>query len=278
MEHFGRPFRKMSKALSPKPLERSPRRLLKLVNVLLDVGREATRNVCWGAVDSFQYGRSAETIIMDGLKAMTPATSFWGKCLGYFRTEVKPSAGTWIVDLLFRLDDAIRGWPIWGSVMCLVQEDCVTLSAIDLPSIDERLLASNGRTYLKRYGGHCERLPLLQPSNVKARDCVVAASASMKKSTTEVCALALLRLEINRMVQDFGLNAISLLVQGKIDAVIECGLPTQTIASITPILQGVGCVVTDWEGRNTCCSNRIIAARSRSLSNELVSIVGHHSR
>ncbi len=162
--------------------------------------------------------------------------------------------------------------------MCLVQEDCVTLSAIDLPSIGERLLASNGRTYLKKSSGGPTRLPLLRPSNVKARDCIVAASASMRKSTSEECALALLGLEVNRVVQDFGLNAISLLVQGKIDAVVECGLPTQTIAAIAPILQGVGCAVTDWEGRNTCCSNRIIAARSRSLSNELVSIVGHPSR
>ncbi|MGP1917997.1 MAG: inositol monophosphatase family protein [Candidatus Hodgkinia cicadicola] len=250
---------------------------MKLANVALDIGREATRNVRWGAVDAFQYARSAEIIIMDGLKALAPDVSFWGKNLGYFRTEVKPSAGTWIVDLLFRSEDAIRGWPIWGSVMCLVQEDCVTLSAVDLPFIGERLLARDGRTYLKKSVGPSERLPLLRSSNVKARDCIVAASASMRRSTSEECALALLELEVNRVVRDFGLNAISLLAQGKIDAIVECGLPTQTIASITPILQGVGCVVTDWEGRNTCCSNRIIAARSRTLSNELVSIVGHHS-
>ncbi|MGP1918241.1 MAG: inositol monophosphatase family protein [Candidatus Hodgkinia cicadicola] len=267
----------MNKPQPQNVTKRLPRRLLKLVNVLLDVGREATRNVRWGAVDVLQYGRSAESIVMDGLKAMTPDMSFWGKCLGYFRTEVKPSAGTWIVDLLFRLEDAIREWPIWGSVMCLVQEDCVTLSAVDLPFLGERLLAWNGRTFLKKSSRPSERLPLLLASNVKARGCVVAASASMRRSTTEQCALALLELEVNRVVRDFGLNAISLLVQGKIDAIVECGLPTQTIASITPILQGVGCVVTDWEGRNTCCSNRIIAARSRSLSNELVSIVGHHS-
>ncbi|MFP3038932.1 MAG: inositol monophosphatase family protein [Candidatus Hodgkinia cicadicola] len=254
------------------------RGLLKITNFLLDVTSEAVKNIRWSAQKVERLAEGTEGMIADLVRNLTPDMAFWGKYLGYVNTPSNPSLGTWIMESVCRLEDAIYGWPTWASTLCLIQDDSVTLGALTLPMMGESLIGLNGKTYSKPSNEAPMRpLPRLSDSNIEARDCIVAASASMRKSIAEDCALTILELEVKRVLRDYSFYAISLLVHGKIDAIVECDLSPQVIAAITPILRGVGCIVTDWEGRNVCCSNRIIATRSHSLLRELVTLVGQTS-
>jgi fructose-1,6-bisphosphatase/inositol monophosphatase family enzyme len=57
----------------------------------------------------------------------------------------------------------------------------------------------------------------------------------------------------------------ALLAAGFVDLVVESGLKPFDIVPLIPILEGAGCVVTDWEGRPPLSGGAVVAAGTREL-------------
>jgi myo-inositol-1(or 4)-monophosphatase len=57
----------------------------------------------------------------------------------------------------------------------------------------------------------------------------------------------------------------AMVAAGYVDLVVEGQLKPYDIVPLLPILEGAGCVVTDWEGEPPLAGGHVIAAASREL-------------
>ena len=57
----------------------------------------------------------------------------------------------------------------------------------------------------------------------------------------------------------------AMLAAGFIDLVVEGSLKSFDIVPLLPILEGAGCVVTDWQGRRPLMGGYVVAAATREL-------------
>ena len=56
-----------------------------------------------------------------------------------------------------------------------------------------------------------------------------------------------------------------MLAAGYLDLVVESQLKPYDIVPLVPILEGAGCIVTDWQGRPPLAGGDVVAAGSREL-------------
>ena len=56
-----------------------------------------------------------------------------------------------------------------------------------------------------------------------------------------------------------------MLAAGYLDLVVESQLKPYDIVPLIPILEGAGCIVTDWQGRPPLAGGDVVAAGSREL-------------
>ena len=57
----------------------------------------------------------------------------------------------------------------------------------------------------------------------------------------------------------------AMLAAGFIDLVVESQLKPFDIVPLIPVLEGAGCVVTDWQGRRPMSGGSVVAAATREL-------------
>lgn len=133
--------------------------------------------------------------------------------------------------------------------------------------LNERLISVDEGTFIERGSSGLALLPKLSNAEMQLRDCIIASGSPT--SIRESCALSILGSEAMHVEVAFGIYAFSLLAKGTIDAVVECNILPQVLMSVAPLLRGVGAVITDWTGRETCTSRHIVAARSKSLATKI---------
>jgi myo-inositol-1(or 4)-monophosphatase len=65
----------------------------------------------------------------------------------------------------------------------------------------------------------------------------------------------------------------AMLAAGFIDLVVESGLKPFDIVPVIPILEGAGCVVTDWDGRPPLAGGAVVAAGTSELHAQALSVL-----
>ncbi|MGP1918145.1 MAG: inositol monophosphatase family protein [Candidatus Hodgkinia cicadicola] len=213
---------------------------------------------------TFEFG--IETTINEASKLLIPFAGFYGKHFGSIKPKgeckaafaVSTTAGPAIKCL---------GWPTWATSLALIQSDCLAWGAIDWPLLNERLVSSGKNTYLRRSSNIYNRLPPLPEVKLSIRESVII--SSFPTAFYEECALAALDAAALHVDCGFGTYAFALLAKGTIDVVIDYDISPQLLVSIIPILHGVGCVVTDWAGRETFTARKIVAARNKELASKV---------
>ncbi|MGP1917112.1 MAG: inositol monophosphatase family protein [Candidatus Hodgkinia cicadicola] len=212
------------------------------------------------------FGFNIETTVMEASKQLMPLSGFYGEHFG----SIKPEEGCEVVwAVATSAGSAVKclGWPTWTTSMALIQGDYLTWGAMDWPILNERLISSAGNTYFQRIPNVYNRLPPLPAAKLSVRGSVIL--SSLPTTLYEECALAALEAEALHVDYGFGAYAFLLLARGTIDAVIDYDISPQLLVSIIPILRGVGCVVTNWKGCETCSARRIVAARNKELASKI---------
>jgi myo-inositol-1(or 4)-monophosphatase len=66
----------------------------------------------------------------------------------------------------------------------------------------------------------------------------------------------------------------AMLAAGYLDVVVESQLKPYDIVPLIPVLEGAGCVVTDWRGRPALAGGDVVAAGSRELHRAALAVLG----
>ena len=181
----------------------------------------------------------------------------------------------WVLDPIDGTKAFIMGYPMWGTLVGLLDGDAPLLGLMHQPFTGERFWSAAGqRSTNWRGGDRSER-------RLKTRDCARLADAVLTATTPDMFKTGHERdrfAAVSRSVRmtRFGGDcyAYCMLAAGHIDLVVEASLKTVDIIPLIPIIERAGGRVTTWDGGSPLGGGRIIAAGSARVHEQAMAILG----
>jgi len=207
--------------------------------------------------------RAAERAMRGLIERQFPDHGIWGEEYGMIRGD---AAIRWSLDPVDGTRALVCGLASWAVLVGLLDHGEHVAGMIDLPAIDERLIAVNGQT-------------LRNGTPVAASGCRTISEA--RWSTTDPYlfdgaeADAVARVRAAAKVARYGLDAMAYarVATGDLDLVIENKLMPHDIDALVAVVRGAGGHFGDWDGGTDFSGGRVIAAATSALYDEAVALL-----
>lgn len=204
--------------------------------------------------------RGAERALRAAIQARFPDHGISGEEYGVSRADAPVR---WSLDPVDGTRALVCGLPSWAVLVGLLDREEHVAGMIDLPALDERLIAVNGRTLRNgeavRTSG-CERLREARWSTTDPYLFVADERPRIE---------AIWR---RARIARFGLDAMAYarVATGDIDLVVESGLQPHDVDALVAVVRGAGGVIGNWEGGDDLSGGALVAAASQPLYEETV--------
>jgi inositol-phosphate phosphatase/L-galactose 1-phosphate phosphatase/histidinol-phosphatase len=176
---------------------------------------------------------------------------------------------TWVLDPIDGTKSFISGYPLFGSLIALVQGVRAVLGVIEVPALAERWVAAEGRRTL--FNG---RPAQTSPCRDLGRAIVYTTTAETFEGgeRTRFEALAA-RCALRRFGGDCYLYGM--LASGYCDLVVETKLKPHDFMAVIPIVTCAGGRISDWSGAplDGSSDGRVIAAATEELWRDSVKVL-----
>jgi histidinol-phosphatase len=188
--------------------------------------------------------RAAEQLIRDGLAAHRPGDAVWGEEFG--RVGSGPRA--WVLDPIDGTKNYVRGVPVWGTLIALLDADEPVVGVVSAPALGRRWWAHRGGgAWRSVFGGPPQRL---QVSGVRELHDASLSSASQEgwaergllEQYIGLCA----SVWRTRGYGDFW--SYMLVAEGAVDLAAEPELELWDVAALAPIVTEAGGRFTGLDG------------------------------
>jgi histidinol phosphatase-like enzyme (inositol monophosphatase family) len=172
------------------------------------------------------------------------------------------SAYTWFIDPIDGTRSFIMGSPLWGTLIGVSRHDVPLFGVLCQPVLEEVFFGAPGGSWL---------IETERRERLRSRQCETLADAALACTDPAMFdgrdAEAFERLAAGCRLHRFGGDCYNyaMLAAGFIDLVVEGMLKPFDIVPLVPILEGAGCVVTDWEGRPATGGGLVVAAATPAL-------------
>ena len=185
--------------------------------------------------------RAAEHLARDWIAARFPADGVLGEELGAVREE---APRRWLIDPIDGTRTFIRGVPLWGSLVAVLEGDRVVAGAASFPALGERLAAAPGRGCWWN-GGRCRVSGIadLARATVLSTDERIATRAPRRDGWRRLAESAAL----SRTWGDC--YGYLLVATGRAEVMVDPVLSPWDAAPLVPVIEEAGGVFTDWNGR-----------------------------
>jgi histidinol phosphatase-like enzyme (inositol monophosphatase family) len=176
---------------------------------------------------------------------------------------------TWTIDPIDGTKSFITGNPLFGTLLCLSENNIPLLGIIDIPILKERWLgvSEQGTTY---NGKDC-RVSNNTQLNEAQLYCTEPNMFNAAQAERFSC------LEKKVRLRRFGGDCYSygLLALGQIDLVVEAALHPYDWMALIPVIEGAGGIITDWRGEalDHNSDGAVIAAATHELHQQALSIL-----
>lgn len=176
----------------------------------------------------------------------------------------RPGKGdyTWYIDPIDGTRAFMTGSPLWGTLIGLVRADKPVFGLLAQPVLEEVFFGGPSGSWLIK----AERRERLRSRAGKTLATAALASTHPDMFSGER-ARAFRAVAERCLLTRFGGDCYNyaMLAAGCLDLVVESQLKPYDIVPLVPILEGAGCVVTDWQGRPPLAGGDVVAAGSREL-------------
>lgn len=210
-----------------------------------------------------QADRGAERAMRSIIERAFPEDGIWGEEFGWSR---EGSVRHWSLDPIDGTRAFVCGLPSWAVLVGVLENGDHIAGMIDLPDLDERLVALGGAT-------------LLNGEDVRVSDCARLAEARI--STTDPALFrgdhheGWQRLYATARLKRYGLDAMAFarVATGGLDLACDTGLQTHDYDAIVAVVRGAGGHVGNWSGGEDLSGGDVIAAASYSLYEQAVETI-----
>jgi histidinol phosphatase-like enzyme (inositol monophosphatase family) len=177
---------------------------------------------------------------------------------------------TWYIDPIDGTRAFMMGSPLWGTLVGLTRDGEPLFGLLCQPVLEEVFFGEPDGSWLIKPDRR-ERL--------KARRCARVADAALASTHPDLFSDAEFRafhtLARSCLLYRYGGDCYNyaMLAAGFVDLVVEAGLKAYDIVPLIPILEGAGCVVTDWRGGRPMQGGGVVAAATPELHREALAIL-----
>jgi histidinol phosphatase-like enzyme (inositol monophosphatase family) len=187
------------------------------------------------------------------------------------RTE-SLSPYTWYVDPIDGTRAFMMGSPLWGTLVGLTVDSQPLFGLMVQPVLEEVFLGTPEVSWL---------IKPTQRRRLSARGCKVLEEAALASTHPDLfdepAAAAFNALASRCLLHRWGGDCYNyaMLAAGYLDLVVEDQLKPFDIVPLIPILQGSGCVVTDWSGAPALRGGKVLAAATPELHAAALAVLKH---
>lgn len=198
--------------------------------------------------------REAERVAREWLESRFPADGILGEEHGAIRRE---APRRWLIDPIDGTKSFIRGVPLWGSLVALVEADRVLAGAAYYPALGERLAAAPGRGCWWN-GVRCgvSGVAELGRATVLATDERFVAHPARREGWLRLAGAA----AVSRTWGDC--YGYLLVATGRAEVMVDPVLSPWDAAPLKPIIEEAGGVFTDWDGSHGFGGDSAIATNA----------------
>jgi histidinol phosphatase-like enzyme (inositol monophosphatase family) len=200
--------------------------------------------------------REAERVACEWIASRFPADGILGEEHGLIRQE---APRRWLVDPIDGTKSFVRGVPLWGSLVALVEADRVLAGAAYFPALGERLAAAPGRGCWWN-GVRCgvSDVAELGRATVLATDERFADHPARREGWLRLAGAA----AVSRTWGDC--YGYLLVATGRAEVMVGGGsaLSPWDAAPLKPIIEEAGGVFTDWDGHRDFAGGSGIATNA----------------
>jgi myo-inositol-1(or 4)-monophosphatase len=174
------------------------------------------------------------------------------------------AAVEWSLDPVDGTRALVCGLPSWAVLVGLIVEGEHVAGMIDLPALDETLVAVDGvtqRNGLAVRTSGCERLA---EARLATTDPYLFADRAPFERVREAARLT-----------RYGLDALAYarVATGDIDLVVESGLKRHDYDALVAVVRGAGGVIGNWTGGSDLSEGAVVAAATQKLYDEAVALL-----
>jgi myo-inositol-1(or 4)-monophosphatase len=169
---------------------------------------------------------------------------------------------TWYIDPIDGTRAFMTGSPLWGTLIGLLRGRRVLFGLLAQPVLEEIFFGGPSGSWLIK----AERRERLRTRAGKSLSTAALACTHPNMFVGEK-ARAFSALAERCLLTRFGGDCYNyaMLAAGYLDLVVESQLKPYDIVPLVPILEGAGCIVTDWQGKPPLAGGDVVAAGSREL-------------
>jgi histidinol-phosphatase len=195
----------------------------------------------------------ADTAVEQALRATLararPRDSVLGEEFGRSEAAAGPGSRHWVIDPIDGTKNFVRGVPIWGTLIALLQGDTPVAGLVSAPALGRRWWGASG---LGAYAGkHQHAATRIKVSGVgrlaDASFCYSSFSGWAETGRVQSMVDLTLQAWRSRAYGDF--YGYMLLAEGALDAMVEPELSLWDVAALIPIINEAGGRITDLNGR-----------------------------
>ena len=233
------------------------------IDAELKLGLACDNKAACGFDPVTEADRAAERALRAAIEGRYPEHGIWGEEYGMVRGE---ASVRWSLDPVDGTRALICGLPSWAVLVGLIANGRHVAGMIDLPAIDECLVAVDGVTW--RNGAPAQ-----------ASGCVALSKARLSTTDPNLFvgedSLAFNRVRQACRLTRYGLDAMAYarVATGNIDLVIENGLKPHDYDALVAVVRGAGGIIGDWTGGTDFAPGRVVAAATRELYEEAVELL-----
>ena len=198
--------------------------------------------------------RGAEAVMRRMINASFPQHGIVGEEFGNEREDAEY---VWVLDPIDGTKSFISGFPIWGTLIALLNRGTPVYGMMHQPYIGERFSGDAGSAIYR--GASTKR-------KLEVRRCASLGEASLFTTSPLLMndddRASFGRVEHDVRLTRYGGDCYSycMLASGHLDLVIETELKPYDIAALIPIITGAGGIITTWDGKPAQQGGRIVAA------------------
>jgi histidinol phosphatase-like enzyme (inositol monophosphatase family) len=201
--------------------------------------------------------RAAEHAAREWIEARFPGDGILGEEFGLVREH---AARRWILDPIDGTKTFVRGVPLWGTLVAVIEGETVLAGAAYFPAVGEMLAAAPGYGCWWN-GARCavSTIPSVDSATVLTTDERFPHDAAQREAWRRLAARAL----VSRSWGDC--YGYLLVATGRAEVMVDGIMSIWDAAPLLPIIEEAGGVFTDWSGARTSFATSVVAT-NRALA------------
>jgi myo-inositol-1(or 4)-monophosphatase len=177
---------------------------------------------------------------------------------------------TWYIDPIDGTRAFMTGSPLWGTLIGLTRRVKPLFGLLVQPVLEEVFFGGPTGSWL---------IKPERRDRLRTRGCQTLATAVLTSTHPDLFighgAVAFRKLSDQCLLTRFGGDCYNyaMLAAGHLDLVVESQLKPYDIVPLIPVLEGAGCIVTDWQGGSPLAGGDVVAAGSRELHRAALAVL-----